>query len=189
MKKALSLLALTTLFLTNCSGSANEEAAQEQGKTLYSGEGFEISVPQDWEVLERDDFTANVPAETQVAFRNNEKSEIFTANVNVTKNILNEEVSSIDFAKSSVAKISQSLLSFEKVREEDYAFADGDEAINTLWIEFQGKESATSDLIRFKQLFVVKNKAAYTITGAMLPTEQESIVKQIDEMLNSFTLR
>ncbi len=189
MKKLLSLLTLSTLFLANCGGSASEEAAGEQGKTLYSGEGFEISAPQDWEIIEQKDFTANVPAETQVAFRNNEKSEIFTANVNVTKNILPEEITSINFAKSSVAKISQSLLSFEKLKEENYAFADGENVINTLWIEFQGKQSATSDIILFKQLFVVKGTTAFTATGALLPNENESIVKQIDEMLNSLTLR
>lgn len=189
MKKLLSTLALTTLFFTNCSGDSEVETDDSQTKNLYSGSGFEISVPLDWEILEAKDFTANVPPETQVAFRNNIKSEIFTANVNVTKNTLTEEISSIDFAKSSAAKVGQSLLSFEKLKEENYAFADGDNEINTLWIEFQGKQSATSDLIRFKQLFVVKGTTAFTVTGALLPSEDESIVKQIDEMLNSFTLR
>lgn len=189
MKKLLSLSLIAAFLFTACSTESDNPENTDPTKQVYQTTTFHISAPQDWEALDQNNFTSNVPNSTVVAFRETTRNEIFTPNVNVTENSLDQSVTSLDLAKSTIQNNSQNLLSYTLTSEEPYSFADGDEIIQTTWIEFQGKQKSDSPIISFKQLFVVKDGLGYTITGAYLPNEDESVVKQIEEMLNSFTLK
>ena len=147
---------------------------------MYEANEFSIVYPQDWEVLDDRAFTTLVPHQTVVAFRNNIRNEIFTANVNISRASIETEVSAEDFAKSTMAKVRNALLDVQELPSERHR--------EGVIIEFQARKSPVEPAIRFKSLTVVSNKSAYTITGAYLPTEEETVVNKIDRMLESFSL-
>ena len=117
-KALISILISTTLLFTACGDDeavAPEEDIQIAGLVTYEGSDFSLKIDQDWEIIEKNSFTSNVPVETVVDFRNNLKSEIFTANVNVSMVAVPETQSSEDFAKSSLAQARNSLVGFSEV--------------------------------------------------------------------------
>lgn len=184
---------ITALLLTACGSDESDNSVAENpsqaSKSNYETSEFKISYPADWEVIDSINYTSNVPPEIIVAFRSNIKSEVFTANLNISKNELNEEVSSLDFAKSSMAKAKSTLVSFEEINTENYSVEFNGEPIETLITEFQGKKIASDPAVRFKRLYLVKGNRAFTVSGAYLPTEDEGVINAIDEMLRSFALK
>ena len=84
LKKTISLI-IISLFFTGCFGDDNGDSdIITTTKSFYETETFSIQFPPDWEILESGDFTSNIPSSTVVGFRNNIKSEVFTANLNIS---------------------------------------------------------------------------------------------------------
>lgn len=188
VKKLLSIFIGTSLFLAGCGSGDSDTSTNETagvGEKTYAGSDFSINYPQDWEVIEPDSYTSNVPRQTVVAFRNNIQNEIFTANLSINIQNLDEDISSDDFTKSTLSKTKKALLSFSELPSTDIKIGD----IETKIIEFEGKKSPSEGIIHFKSINIVKNKTAYTLMTAYLPNEDESVVNNIDTMLNSFSLK
>ena len=180
------VIGLIPLLLTGCFGGSTDTTTDT---SLYKHSLFEVKVPQDWEVLEPSDFTSNVPRETLVAFRSNIKSDRFTANVNVIGINTEEKISSLDFAKSSESQIKTKIVSYEKVGLTENEIQKGENTVKGAILEFSGKKSATDPIIHFKQLYIVDNGTAYTITASYLPDEDITVVKYAGEVLTSFALK
>ncbi len=190
--KIISLILLVPLLLTGCFGSDEEEGevtGGEVGKASYDHAAFSIEFPQDWELLEVNNFTSNVPTETIVGFRNNIKSDVFTANTAIAQTILEDDTTASDFATSSKTKASQSLLSFEELGTLEVEIGFEGSEIFGVTESFQGKKSASEPIIVFKQLFVVYEDIGYSVTTSHSTEEDETVVKYLDEMLNSFALK
>jgi len=190
----LSLLLAIPLIMAGCSGGTTTTTgttgtAIRADFLVYDGPTFTIGYQKDWEKIEKTSFTSNVPAETMVAFRNNLKNEIFTANVNISQATIPAEITAVDFGKSTLLKSKESLVAFKELSKEDLAFKYKDKTITTLISGFEGKKSPSDPIITFKQLYVVNNGFGYVITAAYLSTEDESVVKIADEMLHSFSLK
>jgi hypothetical protein len=195
MKKLLLVFA-ATFFLTGCFGSGTTisditsgEKSTNPNFNLYETAGFSIEIPKDWEIIDSKTFTSNVPAETIVGFRNNLRNEVFTSNVNVSQSKIPEETTSADFGKSTVLKAKESLVGFKELSKEDLTIKISDTEIQTFISGFEGKKSPADPIINFKQLYISYKGAGYVITGAYLPIEDESVVKMIDAMLHSFSLK
>lgn len=185
---------IAALTLSACGSDESDETPtvenpSQASKSNYETNEFRISYPAAWEVIDSTNYTSNVPPEILVAFRNNIKNEVFTANLNVSKNELNENITSLDFAKSSMAKAKSTLISFEEIDTENYSVEFNGEPIETLITEFQGKKIASDPAVRFKRLSLVKGNQAFTVSGAYLPGEDEGVINAIDEMLRSFSLK
>lgn len=185
------LISFSTLLLSACGGSDETETntADNPGEKIYDAGDFVINYPQDWQVLEQQSFPSVVPTQTVLAFRNNIQNEIFTANLNISKKELDEIVGIEDFTKSTMAKIKTTLLSVQELPNKGREVPFGNGALNGIIVEFQGKKSSSEPLIHFKSLSVIKDQTAYTVTGAYLPTDEESVVNYIDKMLDSFSLK
>lgn len=185
---------LAVILFSGCS-SEDEEINPTDGttknpnKTLYEETDFSLSVPASWEVINKDSFTSNVPANTIVGFRNNIKNEEFTANLNITQTNLTEEISSEDFAKSSIAKTKNSLVDFTEISKDTASVDSPDGKMEAYLVEMEGKKSANEPIVHFKQLHVVNKDKAYTITAAYLEGEDESAINILDEMIESFILK
>lgn len=184
---------IVALTLTACGSDETDDGTiknpSEASKSNYETNEFKISYPSDWEVIDSTNYTSNVPPQIMVAFRSNIKNEVFTANLNISKNDLNEDISSMDFAKSSMAKAKSTLVSFEEISNENYSVELNGEPVETLITEFQGKKIASDPTVRFKRLSLVKGNQAFTVSGAYLPSEDEGVINAIDEMLRSFVLK
>lgn len=194
MKKILSLILGASFLLTSCGGgdsdtTADKKVADEANETVYETAGFSIQIPKDWETIEKNNFTSNVPEQTVVGFRNNIKSDIFTANLNIAQKSVEETLAVKDLAKSSLAIIKTSLIGFEQINENEDKMDYGEDGLVTYSLEFEGKKSASEPIIHFKQLYVVNGGVGYTITAARQQNEDEPVVNALDEMLNSFLLK
>jgi hypothetical protein len=161
--------------------SVDGELVAGPGESIYSSGEFAILHPSDWHVLEQDTFPSLVPHQTVLAFRNNIQNEVFTANVNISKINVESNITADDFSKSTLAKIKTTLLSVTEI--------SSTKINNGVLIHFQGKKSPSEPIINFKSLTVIQEQEAYTVTGAYLPTEDESVVIYIDKMLESFSLK
>ncbi|MFH1284071.1 MAG: hypothetical protein ABIH78_00560 [Candidatus Peregrinibacteria bacterium] len=174
-------LMLTGCFSTNTTSPAGTTSA-------YETANFTINVPTDWEILEKADFTSNVPASTIVAFRNNIKSDIFNANLNIL--VENTSIKDLpDFVKSATEITKNTLISYQEIDTQNIEVPYGSTILPGIIVRFQGKQTAPDSIIEFRQLFVINNGSVYTLTGAYLPDEDESVVNYINEMINSFSLK
>lgn len=181
-----------SFLLTGCFGGNSTPAPTDQSTgttTTYQTTDFSINVPTDWDTIESKDFTSNIPKGTIVAFRNNIKSEVFTANLNISVTDLQEVITSQDFETSSKANIKSSLLGYTETSTAPQDVKSGTATLQGVMFEFQGKKSASDPILTFKQLYVVRDKTGYTLTAAYLPDEDASVVNSLTEMLNSFMLK
>ena len=181
-------IALTPLLLTGCFGGAENDTT-DSDSNVYQGSDFSITVAPDWETIEREDFTSNVSPQTAVAFRSNKRSEVFTANINVTISNVEEGVSASDFAKSNLSKIRGSLLSYQEGESSTITIRRGEEEIDGYKVSFSGKQGPSQPIVQFTQVYTVNGEQGYQATGAYLANEDESVVKQVGEMLDSLSLR
>jgi len=186
---------LSPILLSGCLGFGGKTTSTDGTEVLtnqqkiYETSSFSVAIPRDWEIIEAKDFTSNVPTDTVVAFKNNIKHEQFTANANISMMGLEEKISTLDFAKSTKSKIQESLISYEELSMTDLVILVGGVEKNAILLNFKGKKSAADAIINFKQLYIVNNKTGFTLTTASLPDEDESVVKYIDEMIDSFSLK
>lgn len=183
-----SLFIISSLILlTGCGSDTPDEKTEENaGYKTYESSEFSLKVPQDWEVLDKKDFTSNVPQSTVVVFRNNIKDDIFTANLTINMVKVDEKLSAEDFAKSTKSKLKGSLVGFTEIKSEALSLADNLQAFE---LQFEGKKSSADPIIRFRQIFITKNGVGYTINAAHHQNEDESVVNLLNEMINSFSLK
>jgi hypothetical protein len=170
MKKLIILSTLVSLItFTGCFGSSNDTSGTTDLKNFktYKASTFAISVPNAWEIIEAKDFSKEIPIETQVIFRNNIKSDVFTENANVTKKILKTGMSSADFAKSEILENQKSLVNYKEIaRDTEFNVLIGGQMQKSILMMFEGKENAQDPLIRLIQVYAVNGVDAYTATAA-----------------------
>lgn len=194
-RKLAAIGIISSILFTGCGGSSssssNNSAPLKEGNTIYENNSFNLQLPKTWEVIDKTSFTSTVPTETLIGFRNNIKSDIFTANVNVAQKQLQQSDSASvkDFAKSSLEILRNNLIGFQLLNEKESKMNYGKEGLLTYYIEFEGKKSASEQIIHFKQVYAINGNIAYTITAAYLPNEDESVVTTVGEMLDSFSLK
>ncbi len=182
-----SFLLLSSLILFTACGSDSPESPEESaGWKTFEGSSFSMKYPQDWEVLEKKDFTSNVPPSTVVAFRNNIKDDIFTANLNINVGEADEKLTAEDYAKSTKSKLKDSLVGFTETKTEPVTLG---EDLKGYELQFTGKKSSADPVINFRQIFIVNDGIGYTINAAYRQNEDESVVNFLNEMINSFSLK
>ncbi len=184
------LILLTLILFTACSGiSSNSDTVLNTQETLYEQSDFNISIDSYWEIIEENKFTSSIPQNTVVVFRNNMQNEIFTANINISRITISDSSTVKDFALNSLEEARNSLSSFTEISTEEHKVTYGDSSVPAYRVVFQGKEHPSSVKVRFDQTFIINNNIGYTVTGAYIPKEEESVVNNIEEMIESFSLK
>jgi len=190
MKKLIILSSLISLLtLTGCFGSGGDSTQTTELKNFktYKATTFAISVPNAWEIIEAKDFSKDIPIETQVIFRNNIKSDVFTENSNVTKKILKTGMSSADFAKSEILENQKSLVNYKEIaRDTEFNVLIGGQMQKSILMMFEGKESAQDPLIRLIQVYAVNGVDAYTATAAYRSDADGVTVETMKSAVKSF---
>lgn len=178
------------MLFTGC--GSDDSGPQDGGSTTnsntYESEDFKLSIPKNWEVIDKEDFTSNVPKEALLAVRNNIKSETFTANLNVSKIAVEENANLSDMVKTSLSKVGNKLIEFKEIESKEVELEVNDKKLLAYVTQFQGKQSASSPIIIFKQLHTIHKDGAYTVTIAYWQEENENVVEAIETMFDSFTL-
>lgn len=200
MKKILTVIsvALMLSIFTGCLGIGEDTTTTDtttptqgtpQSYKNFENKDFSIIYPENWEVLDEEAFTSNVPATTIVVFRNNIKSDIFTANLNVSQATIAEGTTSEDFALQTLNTEKYNLIGFTELKRENYTLGEGANAIKTFLVTFQGRKTITETLVEFKQICIARNGFGIIVTAAYLPNEDQNVVYQLDQMVKAFTLK
>jgi hypothetical protein len=189
MKKIISslLIGVSLFAFTSCGGSTPVPTPVDPATvnfTKYTTTDFSISYPKDWEVLTKDKFPSNVPATTVIVFRNNLKSDIFTANLNISQAAVKAQTTSEDFAIATINTSKYNLIEFKELSRQEVVI--GKE--KTLLVNFQGRKTITESMVNFQQTYAVRNGFGLIVTAAYLPTEDQNVVTKLGDMIKSFTL-
>lgn len=195
-KKAAStfVIAITLFSFTGCFEDAPEDTTPSTSTDylIHETTDFTIDYGKNLEVLTPENFPSNVPKSTVVIFRNNIKSDVFTANLNISQSALKTDISSTDFALQTLNTEKYNLVSFQEVARETYTLAsstDPTKTIDTFLVTFRGRKSVTEPLLEWKQLCFARNGYGIIVTTGYLPTEDQNVVLLFDTMLKSFRLK
>ncbi|MBU1992637.1 MAG: hypothetical protein ABH856_01520 [Patescibacteria group bacterium] len=198
MKKLLIIPLIASLFfLSGCFGGDETDENTEtpvdepriESNNNFDGGEFTLNIPEEWEIIEKKDFTSDIPNGTEIVIKNNIKNPLFTANANVTKNSLTSIVSSKDYALQAASNLKTSLLNFREMNREDVkVLVDGRE-VDTLYMAFEGKQDQYGNPVQFLQTYAVKGHFGYIVTGAFAPSEEELVVKKVDDIVRSLEVK
>lgn len=187
-----SLLIGTSLILSGCFGTDGGSAPlpgpddnSTQSKS-YQNSQFAFSFPGAWDVIEPQDFTSDIPRETQVVARNNIKNDTFTSNVNVVRNDLQVTKSSMDYAKEILNRQRTGLLDYKETKRELLNISVAGQSQETYYTEFEARLNATDPVLKFAQTYAVKDKAGYIIMGTWSLQENSAVIDQIVSTVKSF---
>lgn len=193
MKKLNIVLLIAVFILTGCfgGGEATIDVPQFEGFKIYEAPSFVIAAPERWEVAEQKDFSQDIPGQTQIIFRNNIKNEKFTANANVTKQLLNQAMTSQEFARTEIAGHKSTLLNYNEIsRNEEFKVIVGDKVHNSVYILFEGKQAEDQPMIRVVQTYAVNGADAYTVTAAYLKEEENELIAEIaGQIIETFKVK
>lgn len=184
----LALFSLTGCF--NFGGDEPADGAVNDGTvSTYQTTDFRITIPADWEVIDQNDFTSDVPSETLVVFRNNIKNETFTANVNIVQRALQEPVSSLEYANLVNNRQKSGLVDYNETRKETLTIPFGDQQVDTYFTAFEARKSTSEPLIRYVQTYGVRDGSAFIVTGAFSPQETDVTSQTVENIVRSFQLQ
>lgn len=171
---------------TTTTNSGNPEAATLQ---TFQADDYQITVPKVWEITRKNEFTSDIPTNVSVVLQANRKNELFITNVNVTKNILGDTLSSLDYGKVVLENQKTALQNFtEKSREESDTTIGGNKE-KILIAKFDGKRTATDPLLTFIQSYYVKDRTGYIITAAFVYNEDPSVQKEAEQIVRSLSIK
>lgn len=181
------LLTLSGCFSLDGSGSTptDNNPAGAQSRT-YNNNQFSFAFPSSWDVIEPKDFTSDIPRETQVVVRNNIKNDTFTANINIVKNDLQTDKSSLDYAKEILNRQKTGLLDYKETKRELIKLPIGGQDQETYYVEFDARLNATDPVTRFIQTYAVKDRAGFIMMASYSQQENTTVIDQLQKMVKSF---
>lgn len=192
-KIAAGHLILASIFvLSGCFNFADEEnpeALPPSTSSTYETGEFSLTVPADWEVIDQNDFTSDVPPETVVVFRNNVKNETYTANVNIVKRELQENVDSLEYANLVANREKSGLVDYSEDRKETITIQTPDGEIETYLTVFQARKTTNDQFVRYYQTYGTQGNAAFIVTGSTSLQETETTSQTVENIVRSFQLR
>jgi hypothetical protein len=187
-----SLVTLTILALSGCGSSTSlplaTNTANIQSRLIDSPE-FTLTIPHDWDVIQAQDFTSDVPPETQLVVRNNVKNDNFTANVSIIKRGTSNSIATLDYAKEVINRQKTGLLNYKEDNNSSAKIQIGGQPVDTYLETFEGKKDAQSDLIDFYQTYAVKGANGYIVTGAYSPQETTDNINAVQAVVKSFSVK
>jgi len=192
MKKftLLVLMIFALSLFSGCFGDEEETPTEVKTETsFYQTDEYSIYYPAEWEVIEKNDFTADIPKETQVVFRNNVKSDIFTANVNVSKTDISDRLTSKEYANEIINSQNKNLKNFKELAKEEVTLKIGESDINTFVYAFQGKQRTIDETVKFIQTYLAKGNSGYIATCAVSLSEDEHTSTICENMVRSLNVK
>lgn len=194
MKKII-LVSIFCLLLSGCFGGTpsnttdNKIVAPDENSLIFQNEEFNISFPKEWDVIDKDEFTSNIPESTVVVFRNNVKNESFTPNVNIVRSTITEPIDSLEYGKMVFNRQSMGLTDFREINKIERELIIGGNPTKSTFLVFDARVKPGDSLIRYAQTYAVKKDIAYIITGSFLPDETQNTVQKIENIIKSFALK
>lgn len=175
-------LVLCLALLSACSGGGSGEA---QALKLYEEKDFSIQVDPSWRVVTSSEFYAEVPKETLVAFSAPESLDGFFINLNISKEVLKQNVTPADYGRANINVSGQNLTDYKKVQEVVLDL-DGKPALLHI---FQARLNPNESLLRFIQLYTAKANQGYIVSAGVPVDTPENTRNLVGSMVTSFRLK
>lgn len=192
-QKFFSFLIIFSLIFGACSDDKEDEKNNETtigpGEILYETDEYSFIRPQTWEIIEKDQFPPETPGSIILVVRNNLRSEVFTANLNILKSEFEGGITSEILYEQALKRSKNNLIEFKATGKEEKTINAGGKAQKAIIYNFQGKFVATSPVTHFKQLIIGYNNSGYVLTGTYLLNEDAATIEKIDTMINTFNLK
>lgn len=185
MKKIiLSLLA--SISLTSCSPGVSTEELDEPLFYTYDGAGFEMEIPDTWEVIKA--FDSSYPNEVRIAFKNNIKEANFIANVIVILEAADEPMTNEDISQSKLKDNAGTLLNYSLEEQEEIELYVGGSKSSTYINKFSGKNTSKGYTFNFMQTYLTRGEDNWIVTATYLTDEDSFVIQRMEKMLKSFAL-
>ncbi len=193
--KIIFLLSLTIFMFGGCfnfGGSTTPQVSTNDKMLVINNANydFNITIPREWDIIEKKDYTKDVPAETVLVFRNNLKNEDYTASVVINQITFQNVRDSLEAAKYVLNKQKTSLYDYKEIRERELRkIKIGSQQFDTYIAYFQGREKTDSQLINFIQITASRGNSGYTVTGSLSTKENANNSKIVEDIVKSFSLK
>lgn len=189
----IGLSTFTVLVLSACSfgGNTNPKVTVDEKSRRIddSAYAFNVIIPREWDIIEKKDFTKEVPANTEIAFRNNIKNEDFTANVSILKNPLQKTRETLEYAKQVIAAEKTGLYNYKEIKRDTYQISIANNKADTYITYFEGAQNPTDDVVKYVQTYAVQGNNAYVVTGSYSTKESDTNAKVVEAIIKSFSLK
>lgn len=176
---------LTIVFvgvLSGCGGGGSDTA---QSLKTYDSLDFSINIDPTWKIINESDFYSEIPKETVVAFTTPEAYNGFFINVNIVKEDLKQNISSVDYGRANINLSAQNLTDYQKVQEVNMDLG-GKPALLHI---FQARLNPSEKLIKFVQIYATKGNYGYIVSGGMLTDTPKQIRDLVGAIVTSFRLK
>lgn len=148
---------------------------------------FLIQVPEKWETVQL--FPSDYPANTVVAFLNNNKDNEFVANLNIVRNEIADLTLTSDYAADMFRTVATQLLNFKKLGQTEISLPFGESTTPSFVFEFEGTNDPKTRTRGFIQTYGVKGTTAYIVTGTYALSDSELTVDQVKQAIKTFRLK
>jgi len=150
----------------------------------------------DWQTYEKDNYAINFPADWEysdskpqplVAFmlyspETSEEKDKFRENINLTIEELSKADYTLDeYTKLALDQITKSIPNAKMISALPANISDV-EALNMVW----SADFGNGNVLKFNQLFTVKDRIAYVLTFTSTDGEYDEHIKDAAKILNSF---
>ncbi len=179
---AVLVIILFTGFLAGCGGGNKGPA---QNLQLYDGWEFTMSIDTTRKVINQSDFYSEIPKETVVAFTTPEAYNGFFINVNIVREDLKQNISSVDYGRANINLSAQNLTDYQKIQETQIDVGGRPAPLHI----FQARLNPTEKLIKFVQLYATKGNYGYIVSGGMLTDTPKPIRDLVGAIVTSFNLK
>lgn len=179
------LFLMSALTVLSACGGSDDTIPSAENLRAYDGGNFTIQIDPAWKIINQSDFYAEIPKETLVAFASPEAYNGFFINVNIIREPLNQNATSIDYGRANINASGQNLVDYQKIQEVDIDL-NGESALLHI---FQARLNASEKLIRFIQLYVAQGQTGYIVSGGMPPDTPQELRDLVGAMVTSFRLK
>ena len=177
MKKKIQFGSILTfsIILTGCFGGSGTESGGE--RSLQTIEDISIQIPLQWNKILKEDFANTIPKETIAIFVNKTEESDFIQNVNIVKESLNTDASSIEYAKANIILGSKALVDYRNIGSEEIELSNK----KTVLHSFRARSSTTEPMRFYEQSYLSNNNIGYTITCISEDenTDQQTVCSEI----------
>lgn len=193
--KKLIVPAILLFILSGCFGGggattpAEIAPAPDESSSLFQNGEFSVLFPKEWDEIDQNEFTSDVPPETVVVFRDNVKNERFTPNANVVRHTLSLPTDSIEYGKLVYNRQSTGLTDFKEISKIERDILIGKQLEKSTLLVFDARIKPGEKLIRYIQTYATKGNLAFIVTGSLLPDETQNTVQKIENIIKSFALK
>lgn len=166
---------LTLALILVLSGCFGGETVSLDG---YSNDTFSIGVLANWQTVEQGELNENIPPEALVAFISSDP----TINITIVREFLAVEASPLEYANANINYAEENILDYDRLGTEEININGQD----TRFHVFKGRASAEDLMLKFVQVYLVKDQVGYTVTATLYIDSTQEDVDTLKEVLSSF---